>query len=44
MIMRHYKKSVFSVKRIECDGKFKSIIDVVRHEMGIEINYANIDD
>ena len=29
VVMRPYNKAVFSVKRIECDGKFKSIIDEV---------------
>ena len=28
VVMRHYNKSVFSVKRIECDGDFKSIVGI----------------
>ena len=42
--MRHYNKSLFAVKYIECDSKLKSIMDETRNEMGIEINYINPDD
>ena len=41
--MRHYNKSEFAVKRIECNGKFKSILDELIDEMGIEMNYSNPD-
>ena len=43
VVMRHYKKSGFYVKRIECDSKFKSTIDEVSDDMGIEIKYSNTD-
>ena len=43
-VMRYYNKAVFAVKRIECDSKFKSIMDEVSDEMGIEINDSNTDD
>ena len=32
-----------SVKFIECDKKFKSVMNEVSYEMGIEKNYSNID-
>ena len=41
--MIHYNKSVFSVKRIECDGEFKSVMHEVSDDMGIEIKYSNTD-
>ena len=41
--MRHCNKAVFTVKHIECDCKFKSIMDEVRNEIGIEFNDANPD-
>ena len=41
--MRYLNKVGFSVKFIECDGKFKSIMNEVRYEIGMEINYANLD-
>ena len=39
--MRHYNKAGFSVKGIECDGKFKPFMDEEIGDMGIEINYEN---
>ena len=39
--MRHYKKVVFSLKCIEFDGWFESIMDDVCDEMVIEINYSD---
>ena len=41
VVIRHYKRVGFYVKNIECDGEFKSIMDEVRDEMGIEMNDAN---
>ena len=41
VVMRHYKKSVFCAKLIECESKFKSIMDEVSNEMGIEMNDEN---
>ena len=34
-VMRYYNKPVFSVKHIECDGEFKSIMGEVRNDMVI---------
>ena len=42
--MRHYKNSVFAIKCIECDGKFKASIDELWDDMGIEMNLENPDD
>ena len=42
--MIHYKKSGFSIKSIEYNDEFKSFIDEVADETGIEMNYANPDD
>ena len=41
--MRHYNIAGFSIKRIECDSDFKSIMDKFTDEIGIEINYENPD-
>ena len=41
--MRHNNKSLFSVKRIECDGDFKLIMDEVSNEIGIKTNYKILD-
>ena len=42
--MRHYNKSLFPVKCIECDSEFKPIMDKLNDEMGIKMNYSNPDD
>ena len=41
IVPRHYNKEEFAIKRIERDGKFKSIIYEVIYEMGIETNNTN---
>ena len=41
VVMRHYNKSVFAVKHIECDRKLKASIDEVCDDMGIEMNDEN---
>ena len=43
VVIRYYNKAGFSVKRIECDGKFKQIMDEGSDDMGIEKNDANPD-
>ena len=35
VVIRHYTKAEFSVKHIECEGKFKPIMYEVRDHMGI---------
>ena len=35
VVMRHYNKAVFTVKSIECVGKFKASIDKVCDDMVI---------
>ena len=44
IVIIHYNKSGFSVKHIECDREFKSIMNEVSDEMGIETNDENPDD
>ena len=44
VVIRHYNKAIFSVKRIEYDGEFKSIMDEVINDMGMETNDENPDD
>ena len=39
--MIHFKKAVFSVKRIECYVNFKSIVDEGINDAGIDLNYAH---
>ena len=41
VVMIHNNKVWFYIKHIECDGNLKSIINEVRDEMGIEMNYVN---
>ena len=41
--MRHHNKALFSVKHIERDVEFKSIMCEVCCEMEIEMNYTNPD-
>ena len=43
VVMRHYNKTEFAIKHIECNGEFKSIIDEVISYMGIEMNHENPD-
>ena len=43
VVMRHHNKAGFSVKCIECDGYFKSIMDEVSNEMEIYMNDENPD-
>ena len=38
VVMIKYNKSGFCIKRIGCDSEFKSIMDEVSDEMGIETN------
>ena len=40
VVIRHYNKVRFSVICIECDGEFKSIMDEVGNDTGIETNCA----
>ena len=40
LLVKHYNKGGFVVKRINCDMEFKTIMDVVKEKMNIDINYA----
>ena len=43
VVVIRYNKEVFTVKIIECDGEFKSIINEVSDDMEIEMNDKNSD-
>ena len=40
VIMRKYNGAGFTVKRINCDQEFQPIVDLIKDEMDIEMNYA----
>ena len=44
MVLRHYNQGGFTIRKIYCDGEFRSMMDKVTDEMGIEMNYANPDE
>ena len=44
MVLRHYNKAGFTIKKIYCDGEFKSMMDTVSDELDIDMNYANPDE
>jgi len=44
MVLRHYNKAGFTIKKIYCDGEFKHMMDQVCDELGVEMNYANPDE
>ena len=44
MVLRHYNKAGFTISKIYCDGEFKSMMDLVSDELGVEMNYANPDE
>eukprot|EP00980_Cylindrotheca_fusiformis_P018259 scaffold5933_cov78-Cylindrotheca_fusiformis.AAC.1 len=39
--LRYYNKAVFKIKRIDCDGEFRVMMDEVQDELDVEMNYAN---
>ena len=39
MILRGYNDAGFTVKEIRCDGEFRSIMDAVKDDLDITINY-----
>ena len=43
-ILRYYNAAGYRVVRIHCDREFKSIMDEVKDEMDIDMNYANTGD
>ena len=44
MILRHYNTAGFTIQKIYCDGEFRSMMDKVSDELGIEMNYAKPDE
>eukprot|EP00980_Cylindrotheca_fusiformis_P017121 scaffold5263_cov73-Cylindrotheca_fusiformis.AAC.1 len=39
--LRYYNKADFKIKRIDCDGEFRVMMDEVQDELDVEMNYAN---
>eukprot|EP00980_Cylindrotheca_fusiformis_P016549 scaffold4962_cov112-Cylindrotheca_fusiformis.AAC.3 len=39
--LRYYNKADFRIKRIECDGEFRVMMDQVQDDLDVEMNYAN---
>ena len=44
IILRHYNRGGFVVKRIHCDNEYKSMMDSVKDDMDIDMNYSNAKD
>ena len=42
MIVQKYNDTGFKIKCIYCDGEFKPLMDKVKDELGIEMNYTNV--
>ena len=40
-IFRAYNRAGFTIKRIHCDGEYKSMTDEVKDKLDIDMNYAN---
>jgi len=39
-ILRNYNKAGFRIKELYCDGEFKALIDEVKDELNIDVNYT----
>ena len=44
VIMRKYNSAGFTIKRINCDQEFQPIMDLIKDDMDIEMNYAPAQD
>ena len=42
--LRTYNGGGFRIKQINCDGEFKSIMDKVKDELNVKMNYTNAGD
>ena len=40
-ILRHYNQAGFMIKTIHCDGEYKAMMDQVRDDLDIVMNYTN---
>ena len=43
-ILRHYNKAGYIIKRIECDGEYKSMMEEIKDELDIDMNFTNVQD
>ena len=41
VIFRQYNKAQFRISTIHCDGEFRSIMDDIKDDLDIDMNYAN---
>ena len=44
VIMRHYNKADFRIKRIECDREYTALMDPVQDNLDVQMNYTNTND
>ena len=44
IILRHYNKADFRIKRIECDREYTTLMNPVQDGMDIQMNYTNTSD
>ena len=42
--MRHYNQAGFVIKTIHCDGEYKAMMDQVRDDLDVVMNYTNASD
>ena len=40
-VLRRHNSGGYKIKRIECDGEFKSMMDDVKDDLNVEMNYCN---
>ena len=43
-ILRHYNQAGFVIKTIHCDGEYKAMMDQVRDDLDVVMNYTNASD
>ena len=43
-ILRHYNQASFVIKTIHCDGEYKAMMDQVRDDLDVVMNYTNASD
>ena len=44
VVLRHYHKGGYTVKKIHADGEFESLLLRIKDELDIEVNIANSDE
>ena len=43
-ILHHYNQAGFMIKSIHCDGEYKAMMDQVRDDLDVVMNYTNAND